>query len=215
VHILNQTIDFPPVEMADEQGLLAAGGDLSMDRLINAYRHGIFPWYNEDEPILWWSPNPRCVLFPEKLKISKSMQQLIKSKKFTFKMNKACKEVISFCKNTNRKDGAGSWINEDIIDAYTKLHQAEYVISGEAYLKGKMVGGLYGVRIGNVFFGESMFTHESNASKFAFIQLVIALRSEGLKIIDCQMETAHLISLGAEMIDRKMFVELLNIHCEG
>lgn len=203
MHILNQTIDFPPVEMADEQGLLAVGGDLSIARLINAYRHGIFPWYNDDEPILWWSPNPRCVLYPEKLKISKSMQQLFRSKKFTFKINNTCREVISFCKNTNRKDGAGSWINEDIIDAYTKFHQAGYVISGEAYFKGKLVGGLYGVRIGNVFFGESMFTHESNASKFAFIQLILALRMEGLKLIDCQMETAHLISLGAEMIDRK------------
>jgi leucyl/phenylalanyl-tRNA--protein transferase len=111
VHRLNQTIDFPPVEMSDEQGLLAVGGDLSMDRLINAYRHGIFPWYNEDEPILWWSPNPRCVLFPEKLKISKSMQQLFRSKKFTFKINTACREVISFCKNSNsRVPQRGSFI---------------------------------------------------------------------------------------------------------
>ena len=200
---------FPPVQMADEDGLLAIGGDLSVDRLLLAYKNGIFPWYNEDDPICWWSPDPRCVLFPDKLKISKSMQQVLRQNKFRFTINKNFREVITACKTTNRKDGFGTWINEDIIDAYTNLNKIGIALSAETWMNGNLVGGLYGVKLGNVFFGESMFSTESNASKFAFIKLVQHLQLSGLQIIDCQMKTEHLLSLGAEMIDRKLFLEMI------
>ena len=200
---------FPPVQMADEDGLLAIGGDLSVDRLLLAYKNGIFPWYNEDDPICWWSPDPRCVLFPDKLKISKSMQQVLRQNKFRFTINKNFREVITACKTTNRKDGFGTWINEDIIDAYTNLNKIGIALSAETWMNGNLVGGLYGVKLGNVFFGESMFSTESNASKFAFIKLVQHLQLSGLQIIDCQMKTEHLLSLGAEMIDRNLFLEMI------
>ena len=200
---------FPPVQMSDEDGLLAIGGDLSVDRLLLAYKNGIFPWYNEDDPICWWSPDPRCVLFPDKLKISKSMQQVLRQNKFRFTINKNFREVITACKTTNRKDGFGTWINEDIIDAYTNLNKIGIALSAETWMNGNLVGGLYGVKLGNVFFGESMFSIESNASKFAFIKLVQHLQLSGLQIIDCQMKTEHLLSLGAEMIDRNLFLEMI------
>ncbi len=210
---LNSDISFPDVSLADEDGLLAAGGDLSPQRLLLAYRNGIFPWYNEEDPILWWSPHPRCVLFPEKLRISKSMQQVIRSHQFRFKINHSFREVITACKTIQRKEGNGTWIHQDIIDAYTKFFEMGYAMSAETYFQGKLVGGLYGVKIGKVFFGESMFTEVSNASKFALIQLVLQLKKEGLQIIDCQMQTNHLMSLGAEMIDRSLFTVLLKKHC--
>ena len=200
---------FPPVQMADEDGLLAIGGDLSVDRLLLAYKNGIFPWYNEDDPICWWSPDPRCVLFPDKLKISKSMQQVLRQNKFRFTINKNFREVITACKTTNRKDGFGTWINEDIIDAYTNLNKIGIALSAETWMNGNLVGGLYGVKLGNVFFGESMFSIESNASKFAFIKLVQHLQLSELQIIDCQMKTEHLLSLGAEMINRNLFLEMI------
>ncbi len=210
MHILTNHIIFPKVSQADENGMLAIGGDLSVERLLCAYRNGIFPWYNEDEPIIWWSPDPRCVLYPDKLRVTKSMKQVLQNGRFRFTMNKAFSKVINSCKTVDRKDGMGTWINQDIVDAYTKLHEAGYALSAETWREGKLVGGLYGIKIGNVFFGESMFSTESNASKFAFINLVNQLKKNGLQLIDCQQKTEHLMSLGAEMVTRSDFIQLIN-----
>ena len=210
MHILNNNIIFPEVSQADENGILALGGDLSVERLLCAYRNGIFPWYNEDEPIIWWSPDPRCVLFPDKLRVTKSMKQVLQNGRFRFTMNKAFSKVINACKTVDRKDGMGTWINQDIVDAYTKLHEAGSALSAETWREGKLVGGLYGIKIGNVFFGESMFSTESNASKFAFINLVSQLKKNGLQLIDCQQKTEHLMSLGAEMVTRSDFIQLIH-----
>lgn len=209
MYILTNEIIFPSVDLADEDGLVAIGGDLSVERLLLAYKNGIFPWYNEDEPIQWWSLDPRCVLLPRKLKISKSMKQVLQNGRFRFTSNKAFEQVIVACKTVTRKDELGTWINNDIVDAYTKMHQLGYAISGEAWHEGKLVGGLYGIKIGKVFFGESMFSTQSNASKFAFINLIQQLQNQGLELIDCQMKTDHMISLGAEMITRSSFGKLL------
>ena len=210
--ILNSKLFFPPVDTADEDGILAIGGDLSADRLLLAYRSGIFPWYNDDQPIIWWSPDPRFVLFPEKLKVSKSMQAVIKNKQFTFSTNRAFASVIQHCKIIDRKEQDGTWITDEVEKAYTALHQKGVAHSAEAWLNDELVGGLYGVRIGKVFFGESMFSKVSNASKFAFIQLAKYLQQEGVVLIDCQVHTAHLESLGAEMIERKNFMKLLSVN---
>jgi leucyl/phenylalanyl-tRNA--protein transferase len=207
--ILTRDIIFPPPESADEDGLLAIGGDLTSERLIHAYRKGIFPWYNENEPIFWWFPNPRFVLFPSELKISKSMRTVRNSGKFKFTVNKSFKEVINNCRNIVRKEQPGTWLSKDIIEAYTRLHIQGYVHSAETWKNGELVGGLYGVLLGKVFFGESMFSKESNASKFAFIQYVQHLQKQGIELIDCQVYTAHLESLGARMIERSKFSGLL------
>jgi leucyl/phenylalanyl-tRNA--protein transferase len=212
MHILTNDIIFPEVEQADENGILAIGGDLSVERLFCAYKNGIFPWYNEDEPIIWWSPDPRCVLLPDKLRVTKSMKQVLQNGRFRFTVNKAFSQVINACKTVDRKDGFGTWINHDIVYAYTKLHEAGYALSAETWREGKLVGGLYGVKLGNVFFGESMFSTESNASKFAFINLVNQLKKNGLQLIDCQQKTEHLMSLGAEMISRSEFIQIIKKH---
>ena len=206
---LDNELYFPPVHLAEPDGLLAVGGDLSLDRLLMAYRNGIFPWY-EGKYILWWCPDPRFVIFPPELKVSKSMQQLLKKNTFSFTINKAFAEVISNCKTTPREGQTGTWITEDVKEAYVKLHQAGYAHSAETWQDGKLVGGLYGVRLGKVFFGESMFSHVSNASKYAFISNTRQLMQEGLELIDCQVYTTHLESLGARMINRKDFIELLH-----
>jgi leucyl/phenylalanyl-tRNA---protein transferase len=206
---LTDDIVFPPVEMADDNGLLAMGGDLSTERLLMAYKNGIFPWYNEDEPICWWSPNPRFILLPAELKVSKSMQTVLNNGSFRFTINKAFDKVIASCKTIKRKHEEGTWIQQDIIDAYTQLHKSGFAVSAEAWKNGELVGGLYGVLLGNVFFGESMFSTASNASKFAFINFVRHLQKQNVQLIDCQIYTAHLESLGAKMIDRKLFCELL------
>jgi leucyl/phenylalanyl-tRNA--protein transferase len=205
---LNETLQFPPVEMADEDGLLAIGGDLSRERLLQAYRHGIFPWY-ENKYILWWCPDPRFVLFPPELRISSSMKQLLKKESFEFSVNTDFKGVISHCKSVSRRGQEGTWITEEMRNAYTDLHLAGYAHSAEVRLNGKLVGGLYGIRLGKVFFGESMFSLESNASKYAFIKYVEHLRSENVGLIDCQIYTAHLESLGARMIPRSQFLSLM------
>ncbi len=207
--LLNNDLIFPPVNMADEDGVLAIGGDLNTERLLLAYRSGIFPWYNETEPIVWWSPDPRFVLFPEKLKVTKSMQTVLNNGKLRFTINRAFASVIHNCKTAFRKDQEGTWISPAIQDAYTKLHLLGYAHSAEAWLNGELVGGLYGIRLGNVFFGESMFSKASNASKFAFIKYVHQLQKENVTLIDCQIYTTHLESLGAKMIDRKKFMILL------
>jgi len=209
LYALDNTLWFPPVEKALPDGLLAIGGDLSIDRLLLAYRNGIFPWYEDDIP-LWWCPDPRFVLFPEELKVSKSMQQLIRRKHFRFKTNTAFAQVISNCKQVERPGQHGTWITHEVEQAYTKLHELGTAHSAEAWHNSNLVGGLYGIRMGNMFFGESMFSQESNASKFAFIQYVQQLRAEGVVLIDCQVYTEHLESLGARMIPRREFMKILH-----
>jgi leucyl/phenylalanyl-tRNA--protein transferase len=206
---LNDDLLFPPVEMADDDGVLAIGGDLNPDRLLLAYRSGIFPWYNETEPIVWWSPNPRFVLFPEKLRVTKSMQTVLNNGRLRFTINRAFDKVIQNCKTIYRKEQDGTWISPAVQEAYTQLHKLGHAHSAEAWLDGELVGGLYGIKMGKVFFGESMFSKVSNASKFAFIKYVHQLQRENIALIDCQVYTAHLESLGAKMIDRKKFMELL------
>ena len=206
----NEPLYFPPVEDADEDGLLAIGGDLTPARLLLAYRSGIFPWFNDEDPIYWWSPDPRFVLYPSQLKISKSMQQVVKKQTFQFSTNKAFKAVIQACSTTPRNGQNGTWITNEMQEAYHHMHQLGYAHSAEAWLNDELVGGLYGIRLGNVFFGESMFSHVSNASKFAFIQYVQQLQKENVQLIDCQLHTDHLESLGAAMIPRKTFMQHLH-----
>jgi leucyl/phenylalanyl-tRNA--protein transferase len=208
IYAIDKALWFPPLEDANEEGLLAMGGDLSIDRLLLAYKHGIFPWFDGDIP-LWWSPNPRFVLFPQKLQISKSMQQVMKKEAFHFTTNTAFKEVIGHCKNNKRKDQDGTWITPQLEKSFVELHQLGFAVSAETWRGNQLVGGLYGIRMGKVFFGESMFSLESNASKFAFINYVKLLQEEAVEIIDCQVYTDHLNSLGAEMIDRNVFTNYL------
>jgi leucyl/phenylalanyl-tRNA--protein transferase len=207
--LLNKELFFPPLELADEDGLLAIGGDLSTERLLLAYRSGIFPWYNEDEPICWWSPNPRFVLYPGELKLSSSMKTVLQNGKFRFTVNRAFTQVIQNCKMITRKGQEGTWISPAMQKAYTVLHEHGFAHSAETWMDGKLVGGLYGIRLGKIFFGESMFSLESNASKFAFINYVQQLQKENIQLIDCQLHTGHLESLGAKMISRKLFTEML------
>ncbi len=206
---LSDNIWFPPVSSASIDGMIAIGGDLSVERLLLAYRSGIFPWYNEGEPIVWYSPDPRMVLFPEKLKVSKSMRQLINKKIFKVTFNTHFSEVIANCKIMNRNDQLGTWITDEMQKAYTKLHKFGVAKSVEVWLDDKLVGGLYGIDLGTIFCGESMFSHVSNASKIAFIYLVEKLKSENYSLIDCQMYTSHLESLGAQEIPRSDFLKYL------
>ena len=207
--ILTDKLYFPDPNTADPEGLVAIGGDLSVDRLLLAYRMGIFPWYSEEEPICWWSPDPRFVLFPSELKISSSMRTVLNKGDFKFTINRRFEEVIRNCKNALRYGEPGSWINDEIISSYLQLHEMGYAHSAEAWRDGKLVGGLYGVRLGKIFFGESMFSNESNASKFAFIHYVDLLKREGVSLIDCQVYTQHLETLGARMIVRDEFINLI------
>lgn len=203
--------DFPPLHQAlkEPNGLIAIGGDLSPARLLNAYQHGIFPWFSEGEPILWWSPNPRMVLLPEALKISNSLKKTIKKQIFEVKLNANFKAVMTACSQTPREGQAGTWITEAMIEAYCELHKAGYAVSAEAWQNGVLVGGCYGVKIGRMFYGESMFHHVTDASKVAFVHLVEHLKNAGVGLIDCQMKTAHLASLGAKEIDREDFLARL------
>jgi leucyl/phenylalanyl-tRNA---protein transferase len=209
VYLLDDSLWFPEVEEAENDGLLAVGGDLSTERLLMAYRNGIFPWYNEDEIPMWWSPDPRFVLFPAELKVSKSMKQLMNKGNFEFRTDTVFEDVIRNCSKAKRKGTDGTWISDEIMEGYTSLHELGYAHSAETWRNGSMVGGLYGVKLGNIFFGESMFSLESNASKFAFIRWVQLLQQQGVKLIDCQVHTPHLESLGARMIPRAEFIELL------
>ena len=205
LHVLDSRLWFPPVEDALEDGLLAMGGDLSPERLLLAYQKGIFPWFDGDVP-LWWCPNPRFVLFPDELRVSKSMLQLLKKGTFQFTINKAFAQVIHHCKTNERKGQDGTWITDEVEAGYIKLHQVGYAHSAEVWQNGGLVGGLYGMRLGKMFFGESMFSLVSNASKYAFISYVGYLKTEGVQLIDCQVYTEHLESLGARMIDRDEFM---------
>lgn len=209
IFILNNELLFPPVHLSEPDGLLAIGGDLSPERLLLAYRHGIFPWY-EGQHVLWWCPDPRFVLFPEELRESKSMKQLHKRNAFDFRIDTNFREVIASCKTVARRGQKSTWITDAVRDAYTRMHELGYAHSAEAWLDGELVGGLYGIRLGNVFFGESMFSKVSNASKYAFIQYVSQLQREGVSLIDCQVYTEHLESLGAKMIPRDEFTTLLD-----
>lgn len=209
LHLLDDELWFPPATEALEDGLLAIGGDLSVDRLLLAYRNGIFPWFSEDEPPMWWCPDPRFVLFPDKLKVSKSMQQVLRSGRYQFKTNTAFEQVIHNCRNIQRQGQDGTWIGDEVEHAYCELHNMGIAQSAEAWYDGELVGGLYGLRLGNAFFGESMFSYKSNASKFAFINYVRLLQADGVQIIDCQVYTEHLESFGAIMIPRTEFLERL------
>ena len=210
---LDKQITFPPVHLSEPDGLLAVGGDLSTERLLMAYRSGIFPWY-EGEHILWWCPDPRFILFPDELKVSKSMKVLLKRQAFEFTINRAFTEVINSCKTIPRKEQDGTWITDDVKKAYTRLHQLGFAHSAEVWQNGLLVGGLYGVRLGRIFFGESMFSKTSNASKYAFISYIEHLKTEGVQLVDCQVYTEHLESLGAKMIPRQIFMQELARHTQ-
>lgn len=201
---------FPPVELASPEGLLAVGGDLRAERLLEAYRHGIFPWFNPGQPILWWSPDPRAVLFPSKLRLSHSLKKSLRRKKFTVTLDRAFREVISFCAQP-RSEGAGhgTWITPEMIEAYCVLHERGVAHSVESWSDGELVGGLYGVALGSAFFGESMFTRKTDASKVAFVHLVRQLERWRYRLIDCQLPSKHLFSLGAEEIRRRDFMDIL------
>jgi leucyl/phenylalanyl-tRNA--protein transferase len=204
---LNEEIWFPDVNQATPEGVLAIGGDLSAKRLLLAYKMGIFPWFESNEPILWWSPNPRFVLFPEKLKVSKSMRQVLRNKDYTVTVNKDFAKVITECAKAKRNGQSGTWITNSMIDAYTELHHLDYAKSVEVWRQDSLVAGLYGIDLGNgVFCGESMFTKESNASKVGFITFI---KNTNYKLIDCQVYTNHLESLGAEEIPREDFLKYL------
>ncbi|WP_456377614.1 leucyl/phenylalanyl-tRNA--protein transferase [Lutibacter sp.] len=217
MYLLSKELIFPPVHLANEGGLLAVGGDLSVERLLLAYKSGIFPWYNQGEPIIWYSPNPRMVLFPHKLKISKSMKQVIRKGDFTVTFNQNFEEVISNCKHIFRATDLGqTWITNEMQQAYINLHKQGIAKSVEvwrhfdsAQYDKELVGGLYGIDLGTIFCGESMFSKVSNASKLAFIYLTQKLEKESYKLIDCQVYNNHLASLGAEEISRDEFLSYL------
>tara|TARA_R110002050_G_scaffold189325_2_gene323920 strand:- start:7633 stop:8286 length:654 start_codon:yes stop_codon:yes gene_type:complete len=206
---LTDALAFPPVDTANSDGLLAVGGDLSSERLLLAYQQGIFPWFNEDSIILWWSPDPRMVLYPKKIKISKSMRKVLRDKRFRITKNTCFKEVLEYCSSVDRVGQDGTWITEQMKMAYLKLHEKRIAQSYEVWEDDKLVGGLYGIDLGHVFCGESMFSLTSNASKFAFIKLAQELQEKEYKIIDCQLHTDHLESLGAQEISRIEFLKLL------
>ena len=208
---------FPPLEnaLAEPNGLIAIGGDLSAARLLNAYKQGIFPWYNEGEPIMWWSPNPRMVLFPDEIKISKSLAKTLKNKnnRPETRINTAFQAVITACSKTPRMDkngdASGTWISPDMIAAYCELHQQGFAVSAETWLNGELVGGCYGIKIGRMFYGESMFHTQTDASKIAFVSLIEWLKNQQVGLIDCQMKTPLLASFGGREINREDFAKQL------
>ncbi|MDH5517748.1 MAG: leucyl/phenylalanyl-tRNA--protein transferase [Gammaproteobacteria bacterium] len=210
-----ESLEFPDVESAwkEPNGILAAGGDLSVERLVSAYCHGIFPWYNEDEPILWWSPEPRCVLIPSQFKLSKSLKKTIRKNIFKVTFNQCFEQVMSACAEARTKpngDVTGTWISTEIQQAYHNLHRAGYAHSIECWKDGQLVGGLYGLAIGQVFFGESMFSRVSNASKVAFAKLCDQLVLQDFKLIDGQVYSPHLETLGFQLMPRTEFIDILN-----
>lgn len=208
IAVLDNKLWFPKPEQALSDGLLAIGGNISVERLLLAYKSGIFPWYDGDVP-LWWHPDPRFVLFPNEIKISKTLQSSLKKNQFEFKINNAFVDVMQHCRNIYRPDQDGTWINDEFIEVYHQLQQKGFAYSAEAWLNDELVGGLYGIKLGNIFFGESMFSKKSNASKFAFATYVEVLKKEGVVLIDCQVYTKHLENFGARMISRDEFMNLL------
>lgn len=207
---LDHEIWFPPVDAAEDYGLLAVGGDLSPERLLFAYSLGIFPWYNEGEPILWWSPDPRCVLLPKELHVSRSLNKTVRSGTYQLSFNKAFDQVIRSCRSTRcREGGEGTWITPEMLAGYHKLHRLGFAHSVECWDGDELVGGLYGLCLGRCFFGESMFSLRPDASKVALVGLARNLETAGFELIDCQQTTDHLLSLGAYEISREEFLQLL------
>jgi leucyl/phenylalanyl-tRNA---protein transferase len=211
---LDDTLGFPSVSLAEPDGLLAVGGDLSSERIIFAYKSGIFPWYSAGEPILWWSPQPRFVLFPEELKVSESMRRILKSGKFQVTFDKDFPLVIAKCRHVPRRHQKGTWITPEMLKAYRRLHEQGVAHSVEVWREDRLAGGLYGLSLGGLFFGESMFTEVSNASKAGFIELILALRGAGCALVDCQVHTRHLESLGARFISREDYLRILRDNTE-
>ena len=209
MYFITKELYFPPVEEASYEGILAIGGDLSVKRLLLAYENGIFPWYNENEPILWWSPSERMVVNPNDYKVSKSLRNIINRNIFEVTINKDFEAVIKNCQKIKRKEQDGTWISNEVIKSYTKLHQLGKAMSFEVWQNGELVGGLYGVDLGNVFCGESMFSKVSNASKVAFVKLIDYLKQNNYKLLDCQVHNDHLEKLGAFEISRESFMKIL------
>jgi len=209
MYFLSKELYFPPVEEATYEGIVAVGGDLSVDRLLLAYNNGIFPWFDADEPILWWSPSERMVVNPHDYKISKSMRNILNRNIFEVTINKDFQSVIKNCQKIERKGQDGTWISDEIIKSYTKLYQLNKAMSFEVWQNQELVGGLYGVDLGHVFCGESMFSKVSNASKIAFIKLIEYLKKNHYKLLDCQVHNAHLEKLGAFEISRNSFIKIL------
>ncbi len=210
MYYLSQALFFPPVNQANREGILAIGGDLSPERLLLAYQSGIFPWFNPEEPIIWWSPDPRMVLFPDDLLISKSMRKVLNQNIFTVTFNQNFLAIITSCQNIQRNGQIGTWISDEMINAYCELHELGYAKSVEVWQNETLVGGLYGVDLGNIFCGESMFSKVSNASKVAFIALTNQLKEQNYHLIDCQVYNTHLESLGCKEITRADFMNILN-----
>ncbi|MGQ5523515.1 leucyl/phenylalanyl-tRNA--protein transferase [Chitinimonas sp. PSY-7] len=204
---LGRALAFPPLQSAlvEPNGLLAAGGDLSPERLLLAYGQGIFPWYSSGEPILWWSPDPRMVLLPSELHIPRSLLKTLRHRPYEIRFDTVFREVMVCCSTVQRPDQDGTWVGPEIIDAYCQLHEQGWAHSAECWMDGELAGGLYGVAIGKMFYGESMFAHRSDASKIAFVHLVRWLEESGFGLIDCQMRTAHLSRFGAREISRDVF----------
>ncbi len=209
VYLLSDDLIFPSPKLAAQEGLLAVGGDLRQERLLLAYRMGIFPWYSEDEPIMWWSPDPRLILYPAQLRVSKSLKKIINKGEFTLTMDQAFEAVITACAQSRTDANEGTWIVDEMITAYCKLHESGLAHSVEAWHGDQLAGGLYGVSIGRCFFGESMFTRLNNASKVAFVALVKYLQRLNFELIDCQITTPHLLSFGACEIPRARFLDEL------
>ena len=212
---LEDDCEFPPLSMALEEpnGLLAIGGDLSAARLLTAYQQGIFPWFSEGEPVMWWSPSPRMILFPDELKVSNSLKKTLKKKPFEVRFNHSFRAVITACSNTLRLDEnntpAGTWISPEMIEAYCELNRLGHAISMESWLDNQLVGGCYGIKIERIFYGESMFHHVTDASKVAFVHLVEYLKTQEVGLIDCQMKTPLLASFGGREIERDLFMQHL------
>jgi leucyl/phenylalanyl-tRNA--protein transferase len=209
IFLLSDEIKFPPAHLARKDGLLAVGGDLSQDRLLLAYKMGIFPWYSESEPILWWSPDPRLVLYPNEIKVSKTLKKVIQKDIFHITIDQAFNQVITSCARIRLQNNEGTWIVDDMIKSYCELHESGFAHSVEAWHEGELAGGLYGVSLGRCFFGESMFTRISNASNVAFVFLTEYLKKLSFDIIDCQVSTEHLINFGAREIPRNDFLKQL------
>lgn len=209
VYLLGHEPVFPPASEAEPDGLLAIGGDFSPERLLAAYSQGIFPWFEEDEDIYWFSPDPRMVLFPEKLKVSPSLARTIRQKRFEVMFDRDFPEVMKQCAKVQRREEPGTWISDRFIKGYSQLHSMGFAHSAEAYLDGILAGGLYGVSIGKAFFGESMFYLEPDASKVAFVALVERLKKQDVQFIDCQVDTEHLRRFGAELIPREKYLTML------
>ena len=209
VYLLTNELIFPPPHLASEEGLLAVGGDLSQERLLLAYRMGIFPWYSDNEPILWWSPDPRLVLYLREFHISKTLKKIIKKGVFQITMDTAFEKVIRACARVHAKDDGGTWIVDDMVKAYQKLHMSGYAHSVETWHEGELVGGLYGVSLGGSFFGESMFSVISNASSAALVALAGHLKEKSFDMIDCQVTTTHLKKFGAREVPRNRFLKQL------